>query len=102
MNRLHGPYAPFYLALWACNISFHSRCGSRRFAKTPLVLFIISLIVNMGMWLERFVIVVISLHRDFVPSSWGMYYPTRWDWATFAGRSDCSLRCCSCSSACCR
>ncbi|MBZ5516981.1 MAG: hydrogenase, partial [Acidobacteriia bacterium] len=38
-----------------------------------------------GMWLERFVIVVTSLHRDFLPSSWGMYYPTRWDIATFAG-----------------
>ena len=37
------------------------------------------------MWLERFVIVVISLHRDFLPSSWGMYYPTRWDWATYIG-----------------
>ena len=37
------------------------------------------------MWLERFVIVVISLHRDFLPSSWGMYYPTRWDWATLVG-----------------
>jgi hypothetical protein len=37
------------------------------------------------MWLERFIIVVTSLHRDFLPSSWGMYYPTLWDWATFAG-----------------
>ncbi len=45
----------------------------------------ISLIVQMGMWLERFVIVVTSLHRDFMPSAWGMYYPTIWDWATFAG-----------------
>jgi Ni/Fe-hydrogenase subunit HybB-like protein len=49
------------------------------------MLFVISLIVNVGMWLERFVIVVISLHRDFLPSSWAMYYPTRWDWATYVG-----------------
>jgi Ni/Fe-hydrogenase subunit HybB-like protein len=41
--------------------------------------------VNLGMWLERFVIVVTSLHRDFMPSAWGMYYPTRWDIATFFG-----------------
>jgi Ni/Fe-hydrogenase subunit HybB-like protein len=41
--------------------------------------------VNVGMWLERFVIVVTSLHRDFMPSSWGMYYPTVWDWATYVG-----------------
>ena len=45
----------------------------------------IALSVNVGMWLERFVIVVTSLHRDFLPSSWGMYYPTRWDVATYAG-----------------
>jgi hypothetical protein len=38
-----------------------------------------------GMWLERFIIVVTSLHRDFLPSSWGMYYPTKWDWATYIG-----------------
>src|SRR5262249_10087924 len=48
-------------------------------------LFILSLVVNVGMWLERFVIVVTSLSRDFLPSSWGMYYPTVWDWATYAG-----------------
>ena len=45
----------------------------------------ISIVVNVGMWLERFVIIVTSLHRDYLPSSWGMYYPTIWDWATFIG-----------------
>ena len=44
-----------------------------------------SMFVNIGMWLERFVIIVTSLARDFVPSSWGMYYPTRWDFMTFFG-----------------
>ena len=44
-----------------------------------------SLVVNVGMWLERFVIIVTSLHRDFLPSSWGMYYPTIWDFLTFFG-----------------
>src|SRR5438309_11788247 len=48
-------------------------------------LFVIALVVNVGMWLERFVIVITSLHRDFLPSSWGMYHPTVWDWATFTG-----------------
>jgi molybdopterin-containing oxidoreductase family membrane subunit len=43
------------------------------------------MVVNTGMWLERFVIVVTSLHRDFMPSQWGMYYPTIWDWSTFIG-----------------
>jgi molybdopterin-containing oxidoreductase family membrane subunit len=46
---------------------------------------VISLIVQVGMWMERFVIVITSLHRDFLPSSWGMYYPTIWDWATLLG-----------------
>jgi len=50
----------------------------------PLV-WCISIVVNIGMWLERFVIVVTSLHRDFLPSSWGIYIPTKWDWATYAG-----------------
>src|SRR5262249_28576785 len=48
-------------------------------------LFVLSLIVNLGMWLERYVIVITSLHRDFLPSSWGMYSATRWDWATYVG-----------------
>jgi molybdopterin-containing oxidoreductase family membrane subunit len=45
----------------------------------------LSIVINVGMWLERFVIVVTSLHRDFLPSSWGMYVATRWDWATYTG-----------------
>ena len=50
-----------------------------------LRIFVISLIVNTGMWLERFVIVVISLSRDYIPSIWNMYYPTKWDWMTYIG-----------------
>jgi molybdopterin-containing oxidoreductase family membrane subunit len=50
-----------------------------------IALFLISLVVNTGMWLERFVIVITSLHRDFLPSAWGMYTPTIWDWGTFVG-----------------
>ena len=45
----------------------------------------ISFVVLVGMWLERFIIVVVSLSRDFLTSSWGMYYPTRWDWMTYIG-----------------
>ena len=50
-----------------------------------MMLFLVAMAVNIGMWLERFVIVITSLHRDFLPSSWNMYYPTFWDWSTFVG-----------------
>jgi molybdopterin-containing oxidoreductase family membrane subunit len=85
INRWTGPYAFFYWLLIACNIVIPQCMWSRKVRNNVSVLFVISLVVNVGMWLERFVIVVISLHRDFLPSSWGMYYPTRWDWATLAG-----------------
>jgi molybdopterin-containing oxidoreductase family membrane subunit len=52
---------------------------------TPKLLWFASLVILVAMWLERFVIVVISLSQDFLPSSWGIYIPTRWDWATFIG-----------------
>jgi molybdopterin-containing oxidoreductase family membrane subunit len=51
----------------------------------PVVLWVIAVIANIGMWLERYVIVITSLHRDYLPSSWAMYYPTIWDWLTFLG-----------------
>ncbi|MGB8441270.1 MAG: NrfD/PsrC family molybdoenzyme membrane anchor subunit [Candidatus Acidiferrales bacterium] len=85
INRWTGPYAFFYWLLIACNIVIPQCMWSRKVRNSVGTLFVISLVVNVGMWLERFVIVVISLHRDFLPSSWGMYYPTRWDWATFVG-----------------
>jgi molybdopterin-containing oxidoreductase family membrane subunit len=85
MNRMTGPYAPVYWMLILCNIAIPQMLWSRRVRSSVPLLFIVSLVVNLGMWLERFVIVVTSLTRDFVPSSWGMYYPTVWDWATYAG-----------------
>ena len=85
VNRMTGPYAFFYWMLIVCNIAIPQLLWSSRVRSSVPMLFIISLVVNVGMWLERFVIVVISLHRDFLPSSWGMYYPTRWDWATYVG-----------------
>jgi len=85
MTRLAGPYAPLYWMLIVCNIVLPQTLWSRRMRRSVPWLFFISIVVNMGMWLERFVIVVISLHRDFIPSSWAMYYPTKWDWATYLG-----------------
>jgi molybdopterin-containing oxidoreductase family membrane subunit len=84
-NRMTGPYAPFYWALLICNIVIPQALWFRSIRKNVPVLFVIAIIVNIGMWLERFIIVVTSLHRDFLPSAWGMYSPTMWDWATFVG-----------------
>jgi molybdopterin-containing oxidoreductase family membrane subunit len=84
-NRWTGPYAPYYWALIFCNLLVPQLLWFERFQSSVPWLFAISVVVSIGMWLERFVIVVTSLHRDFLPSSWGMYYPTVWDWATFIG-----------------
>jgi Ni/Fe-hydrogenase subunit HybB-like protein len=84
-NRMTGPYAPFYWALIFCNILSPQLLWLKKVRTTPVMLFMIAMIVNVGMWLERFVIVITSLHRDFLPSSWGMFWPTRWDWMTFIG-----------------
>src|SRR5499427_4257643 len=84
-NRLHGPYALLYWALILCNVVIPQALWLKRVRTTVPLLFVISLIINVGMWLERFVIVVISLTRDFMPSAWGRYSATVWDYATFAG-----------------
>jgi molybdopterin-containing oxidoreductase family membrane subunit len=84
-NRVTGPYWPAYWALVATNIVTPQLLWLKRVRRNVPSLFLIALVVNTGMWLERFVIVVTSLHRDFLPSAWGMYYPTMWDWFTFTG-----------------
>jgi Ni/Fe-hydrogenase subunit HybB-like protein len=84
-QRLHGPYSHFYFALILCNILTPQLLWIRAVRRNVILLFLMSIVVNIGMWLERFVIVVISLTRDFMPSAWGRYSPTVWDWATFIG-----------------
>src|ERR1700752_905395 len=85
LNRMTGPYAPMYWLLIACNIVTPQFLWFRKVRAKVGALFAIAMVVNLGMWLERFVIVVTSLHRDFLPSSWGMYRPTFWDWCTYVG-----------------
>ena len=84
-NRLHGPYAGVYWMLLICNIFIPQLLWIRKMRTNPVWLFGISFVILVGMWLERFVIVVLSLSRDFLTSSWGMYYQTRWDWRTYFG-----------------
>jgi Ni/Fe-hydrogenase subunit HybB-like protein len=84
-NRMTGPYAWSYWMLIAINAGMIQLLWFQSVRTNVKLLFVLSLFVSVGMWLERFVIIVTSLHRDFLPSSWGMYYPTRWDFLTFAG-----------------
>lgn len=84
-NRAFGPYGWIFWALMFLNVLAPQALWSKRVRTSPLLLFIVAAGVNLGMWVERFVIVITSLHRDFVPSSWGMYHPTRWDWALLLG-----------------
>ncbi len=85
LNRMTGPYAPLYWSLIAINAAMIQLFWFRKVRDNITLLFILSLLVNVGMWLERFIIIVTSLHRDFLPSSWDMYAPTRWDFAMFTG-----------------
>ena len=84
-NRFAGPYAPFYWALLLCNVIAIQPLWFARVRQSVVGLFVIAMFVNVGMWLERFVIIVTSLHRDYLPSSWGMYAGTRWDYGMFVG-----------------
>jgi len=85
LNRLFGPYASMYWSLLLCNVVVPQLLWFSWVRSNVPALFVIALVVNIGMWLERYIIVVTSLHRDFLPSSWGMYSGTAWDWATFVG-----------------
>ena len=93
---------PRLLSLLLSNMCVPQILWSEDSAPIPCWLFLISLDVLVGMWLERFIIVVVSLHRDFLPSSWGMYYPTMGlgDLYRHAGLFLCGA--CSCSFGCCR
>jgi len=84
-NRWFGPYSAMYWALIVCNIALPQLLWIPKLRSSTVFLFLISLDILIGMWLERFVIVITSLARDFLPSSWGHYTATRWDWAVFTG-----------------
>jgi molybdopterin-containing oxidoreductase family membrane subunit len=85
LNRMKGPYAPLYWSLIACNVIAPQFLWIERVRLSVPALFVMSLIVNVGMWLERFVIIPASIAQPFLPSSWDLYFPTFWDWSTFIG-----------------
>ena len=85
MNRMFGPYGWLYWVLILFNILIPQALWVRSLQTNAWVLFFIAIAVNIGMWLERYVIVVVSLHRDFMPSAWGMYSGTLFDYGVFVG-----------------
>jgi len=84
-NRMFGPYGWSYWLLIFCNVFVINTLWIKKLRTNTVYLFVVSLIVGVGMWLERFVIIVTSLHRDFLPSSWGSYRGTPWDYSMFFG-----------------
>src|SRR5450432_2213273 len=85
-NRMFGPMGWAYWILILTNLAIPlTTLWSRKLRVNALFLFLLSFVINTGMWFERFVIVVTSLYRDYLPSSWGTYRATKWDYMTFVG-----------------
>jgi molybdopterin-containing oxidoreductase family membrane subunit len=84
-NRVLGPYRHWYWALITCNILLPQFFWNKKVRTSVPALFVLSCVILVGMWLERFIIVIVSLHRDFMPSAWGHYMPTKYDWAILIG-----------------
>jgi molybdopterin-containing oxidoreductase family membrane subunit len=85
MNRAFGPYSWAYWTMITCNVVSPQLFWSKKLRTSIPVMFAVSIFINIGMWFERFVIIVTSLHRDFLPSSWGYYRPTAVDVCTYLG-----------------
>jgi Ni/Fe-hydrogenase subunit HybB-like protein len=85
MNRAFGPYAWAYWTMVSCNVIFPQLFWFKRIRRSIPAMFVIVILVNVGMWFERFVIVATSLHRDYLPSAWGYFTPTWIDMGIFAG-----------------
>jgi Ni/Fe-hydrogenase subunit HybB-like protein len=85
INRALGPYAWAYWTMVSCNVIFPQLFWIKKIRRSVPLMFAIGIFVNIGMWFERFVIIVTSLHRDFLPSSWGMFIPTVYDFGILLG-----------------
>src|SRR5574340_109944 len=85
LDRYTGAYAPYYWGLLLCNVVAPQFFWFKKIRTNNWALFAIAILVNIGMWLDRFIIIVQSLSKDFLPSSWHLYSPTVWDIAIFVG-----------------
>jgi len=84
-NRAGGPYAPYYWTMVICNVVVPHLFWFKKWRTTPALMLIVAILVNVGMWMERFVIIVTSLTRERLPSSWGEFLPTWIDVGMFIG-----------------
>jgi Ni/Fe-hydrogenase subunit HybB-like protein len=85
INRATGPYAWCFYLMVLCNVLTPQVLWWKRARRNVALLFVVSILVNVGMWFERFVIIVVGLHRNFLPSAWGMFYPTVFDIGILVG-----------------
>ncbi|SFB82881.1 prokaryotic molybdopterin-containing oxidoreductase family, membrane subunit [Parapedobacter composti] len=84
-NRIAGPYWWAYWTMMTCNVISPQLFWFKKIRTSIPISWVLSIVVNIGMWFERFVIIVTSLHRDYIPSSWAMFYPTWVDVGIFVG-----------------
>src|SRR5699024_6992322 len=80
-----GPYAPVWWAMIVCNVVLLQLLWFKRVRRSPVAMLFMTIVVNIGMWLERFQIVFTSTHADYMPSQWATVWPTAWDWVIYAG-----------------
>ena len=85
INRATGPYWWAYASMMTCNVVSPQLMWFKKLRRSLMFTFFISIVVNIGMWFERYVIIVTSLHRDYLPSSWSMHYPSHIDIGVYMG-----------------
>ncbi len=85
INRMFGPYKWAYWSMVICNVGIPQLFWFKKVRTSIPAMFVLSIVVNIGMWFERFVIIVTSLHRDYIPSSWTYFHPSIWDISLFVG-----------------
>jgi Ni/Fe-hydrogenase subunit HybB-like protein len=84
-HRMVGEYAPIFWTMVACNVVILQLLWFRWVRTHPPVLFVIAILCNIGIWCDHFTVIVTALHRDYMPSAWGLYFPTVWDWTLLFG-----------------
>jgi len=85
INRAFGPFWWAYFLMVSCNVLVPQAFWSKKVRRSPIIIFVLCILINVGMWFERFVIIATSLARSFLPAQWSYYSPTRYDVGLFVG-----------------